>query len=128
MKTFNKLTKCVLVGVCLLLSIVVNAQIKGKVLSSEDNTGLPGASVVVKGTNKGVLTDIDGAFSIDAKVGDVLVVSFVGFETTELPAQDNLSFSMKPQSSVLQEVVTTALNIQKTKASTGLCRARCQGS
>jgi TonB-linked SusC/RagA family outer membrane protein len=119
MKTVYNLTKCVLVGAFLLLSMVVNAQIKGKVLSSEDNTGLPGASVVVKGTNKGVLTDTEGAFSIDAKSGDVLVVSFVGFETTELPAQDDMNFSMKPQSSVLQEVVTTALNIQKTKASTG---------
>ena len=128
MKTFNELTKCVLVGACLLLSIVVNAQIKGKVLSTEDNAGLPGASVIVKGTNKGVLTDTDGTFSIDAKVGDVLQVSFLGFETTELSAQDGMNFSMKPQSSVLQEFVSTALDIRKTKASVGFAVQDIKGS
>ena len=48
------------------------------------NNPLPGASVVIKGTTTGATTDFDGAFSIDAKQGDVLVISFVGFETQEV--------------------------------------------
>jgi TonB-linked SusC/RagA family outer membrane protein len=128
MKTVYNLTKCVLVGAFLLLSMVVNAQIKGKIQSSVDNAGLPGASVVVKGTNKGVLSDTEGAFSIDAKVGDVLVISFVGYETIQMPAQDNMSLSMKPQSAFLQEYVATALDIRKTKASVGFAVQDIKGS
>lgn len=50
-------------------------------VSDDTGAALPGASVVVDGTSNGTTTDFDGNFSIDANAGDVLVVSFVGFET-----------------------------------------------
>ena len=84
MKFLNSLTRVALVGTFLLCSIVMNAQIKGKITSSEDNSPLPGASVVVKGTTKGSLTDLEGLFNIDAKVGETLVISFVGYEPMEI--------------------------------------------
>jgi TonB-linked SusC/RagA family outer membrane protein len=128
MKTFNDLTKYVLVGVWMLLSIAIQAQIKGKVTSLEDNEGLPGASVTVKGTLKGTITDVDGQFTIDAKGGEILIISYVGFENMEMTATDGIEVTLKQGSSVLQEVVATALNIQKTKASTGYAIQEVKGT
>lgn len=63
-----------------------SAQITGTVLD-EDGAPLPGASVVVKGTTTGSTTDFDGNFSINAEVGDTLVVSYIGFESKEVLAE-----------------------------------------
>ncbi len=71
----------------LFLSVIgiASAQITGTVLDEEGGP-LPGASVVVKGTTTGSTTDFDGLFSIDAEVGDKLVVSYIGYETKEVTA------------------------------------------
>jgi iron complex outermembrane receptor protein len=61
--------------------------VEGRVVG-EDNTPIIGANVVIKGTTKGVVTDENGNFSIDAKVGDVLVVSFVGYDKKEFTITD----------------------------------------
>ncbi|MGB6153961.1 MAG: TonB-dependent receptor, partial [Pricia sp.] len=65
---------------------LASAQITGTVLDDE-GAPLPGASVVVKGTTTGATTDFDGNFTINAEVGDTLVVSYIGFETTETTAE-----------------------------------------
>ncbi|SHJ25633.1 TonB-dependent receptor [Pseudozobellia thermophila] len=65
---------------------LASAQITGTVLD-EDGAPLPGASVVVKGTTTGSTTDFDGNFSINAEVGDTLVVSYIGFESKEVAAE-----------------------------------------
>lgn len=72
----------------LLFGIVglASAQITGTVWDDEQ-APLPGASVVVKGTNTGATTDFDGNFSINAEVGDTLVVSYIGFESKEATAE-----------------------------------------
>ncbi|MEM6831673.1 MAG: carboxypeptidase-like regulatory domain-containing protein, partial [Bacteroidota bacterium] len=49
---------------------------------------LPGVNVVVKGTNRGTVTDLDGKFQVNAKDGEVLVFSFVGMETKEYEVGD----------------------------------------
>jgi TonB-linked SusC/RagA family outer membrane protein len=127
MKIFNALSRLVLAGTLLLCATASLAQIKGKITDGENP--LPGASVVVKGTTKGALTDIDGQFSLDgAKVGDVLTVSFVGYETMDVTAVDNLSLTLKVQSAMLQEYVATALDIKKTKASVGFAVQDVKGS
>ncbi len=89
----------------LLLSYGVSAQISGTISAGENP--LPGASVVVKGTTTGASTDFDGNFSIDAQEGDVLVVSYVGFETQEVtyngsPLQINMQEGLS-----LSEVLVT---------------------
>jgi len=58
-------------------------EISGKVVD-EDGVPLPGASIVIKGTTTGTTTDFDGNFSIDASVGDTLVVSYIGYETKQV--------------------------------------------
>ncbi|MUH36700.1 TonB-dependent receptor [Zobellia amurskyensis] len=65
---------------------IASAQISGTVLD-EDGGPLPGASVVIKGTTTGSTTDFDGLFSINAEVGDKLVVSYIGYETKEVVAK-----------------------------------------
>lgn len=60
-----------------------NAQVTGSVLD-EDGAPLPGASIVIKGTTTGTTTDFDGNFTIEASMGDVLVVSYIGFETIQV--------------------------------------------
>ena len=64
------------------LSYGQQANVTGTV--SDADGPLPGATVVVKGTNTGVTTDFDGNFSIQAAGDDVLVVSYVGFESQEV--------------------------------------------
>ena len=54
-------------------------EITGNVTSSEDEQPIPGVTILVEGTTKGTTTDFDGAYSINAKKGDVLVFSYVGF-------------------------------------------------
>jgi ABC-type uncharacterized transport system permease subunit len=52
------------------------------VVSDNDGIPLPGATIIIQGTSTGVTTDFDGNFSISADNGDVLVVSFVGYENS----------------------------------------------
>ena len=67
------------------------------VISDADAVPLPGVNVIVKGTNKGVVTDFDGNFALEANDGDVLTISFIGFTTQEVVvgADDNLSISLQ---------------------------------
>ena len=63
--------------------------VSGTVVDSEVGVGLPGASVVVKGTSVGVSSDFNGDFSISAESGDILVISYVGYESTEVSVDDS---------------------------------------
>ena len=69
-----------------------------------------GASVVVKGTTNGVITDIDGNFSLsDVKEGDIIQISFVGYKTVEQVWNGKpLTVTLEEDSEVLDEVVITA--------------------
>ena len=92
--------------------------IKGKVTSST-NEVQPGASVIVKGTNKGTVTDANGTYSLSVPNGDVtVVVSIIGFNTMEKLVGANVStmdFSLTENASTLNEVVVTALGISREK-------------
>ena len=83
-----------------------------------DETGLPlpGATVVVDGTTRGVATDFDGNFSIEADQGDILVVTYVGYAEQRITvgSQDSYSISLTPDNE-LEEVVVTSLSIKREK-------------
>jgi TonB-dependent starch-binding outer membrane protein SusC len=85
----------------------------GKVTSLEDNSPLPGANVVVKGTTRGVNTDQDGNYKIVVNGGVTLVYSFVGFEAKEVSVgnQSVINMTLATDSRTLNEVVVTALGI-----------------
>ncbi|WP_075348947.1 SusC/RagA family TonB-linked outer membrane protein [Algoriphagus marinus] len=119
--------KQALFGLVLLLftSVSVLAQSKtitGKVTSSEEPNGVPGASVVVKGTTLGTITDLDGGFSIQIpQDANTLVFSFVGYLTKEVSVGDKtvINVSMDPDVRTLNEVVVTGYGTQERRDITG---------
>ncbi|MGO4912892.1 SusC/RagA family TonB-linked outer membrane protein [Leeuwenhoekiella sp. W20_SRS_FM14] len=88
-----------------------------------DNSGvlLPGASVQIKGTSKGVTTDFDGVFSLEASAGDVLEVSYVGFKTSQITvgAASQYSVQLEANTSELDEVLVVGYGTQKKSDLTG---------
>ena len=103
---------------CLFLTGILSAQQSGNV-SSEDGP-LPGATVLIKGTNTGTSTDFDGNFTIEANLGDVLVISFVGFTTQEVnvSGQDQINVMLAIEEA-LEEVVVTGYGTLKRVRLTG---------
>lgn len=107
------------------LSYEVSAQqrvITGKVISEEDGLGLPGATVLVKGTTVGTTTDLDGNYSINVPAGsDVLIFSFVGLKTTEeaIGNRSVVNITLTTDASQLSEVVVTAIGIEREKKALG---------
>ena len=95
-------------------------KITGKVV---DATGEPiiGASVAVKGTGTGAVTDIDGKFTVNAPVGSTLEVSFVGYKTEMVKVTNATTYNVTLQddSQALNEVVVTAMGIKKEKKALG---------
>lgn len=86
------------------LSIICEAQVSGVVLD-DSNQPLPGVSIVIKNTSTGVTSDFDGKFTINAVVGDVLVFSYVGFDTEQITVTGS-TLNVKMKSGVsLDEVV-----------------------
>jgi hypothetical protein len=76
---------------------------------------MPSANVVVKGTTRGVATDIDGKFALSAKAGDVLIVSFSGYapQNVTVGASSNYIVRLKEAENKLDEVVITAFGIKR---------------
>lgn len=96
--------------------------IKGKV-TDETNAGLPGVSVVLKGTQKGTTTNKDGDFEIDIpeRTGSVLVFSFVGYKAQELAIENRTSIAvvMEPENKSLEEIVVIGYGAVKKSDLTG---------
>ena len=91
----------------ILLSVQAFAQsmtVKG-VVKDDTGFGVIGASVQVKGTTKGAITDLDGNFVLQANKGDIIVISYIGYKTQELPAEENMNVLLKEDTEMLDEVV-----------------------
>ncbi|MGY5355381.1 SusC/RagA family TonB-linked outer membrane protein [Wenyingzhuangia sp. IMCC45467] len=92
--------------------------ITGVVTVASDGSPLPGASVVIKNSSQGTMTDFDGNFSLNASVNDVLVVTYIGMTEKEVivtSESETLKISLKESSTSLNEVVITALGIKREK-------------
>ncbi|MGN0068044.1 MAG: SusC/RagA family TonB-linked outer membrane protein [Bacteroides sp.] len=93
--------------------------VKGQVLD-ESQIPVIGASVLVKGTQKGQITDIDGNFHFDGlKKSDVLVISYVGMKKQEVGVKPQLKVVLLADSELLDEVIVTAFGTAKRSAFTG---------
>lgn len=108
----------------MLLSLTTFGQdlaIKGKVLSKGDGSGLPGASILIKGTSRGSTTDAEGVFTMSAPANTTIVVSFIGFKTIELETGTKTSFEILLEEDATQfnEIVVTALGIAREKKALG---------
>jgi TonB-dependent starch-binding outer membrane protein SusC len=119
--------KKVLLGFALsfltIVSVLAQSKtITGRVTSAEEPQGVPGASVVVKGTTQGTITNLDGTYSISVpQDASVLVFSFVGYLTKEMPigSSNVINVVLTTDVKVLNEVVVTGYGTQERREITG---------
>lgn len=97
----------------------------------EDELGpVAGASVLVKGTTNGTMTDMDGKFTLEnVKTGDVIQISFIGFATQDIPytGQTSITVHLKEDAQALDEVVVTALGMRRDKKALGYAMQELKG-
>ncbi len=124
MKLLLPLLKCTL-SVFLISLLTVGAlfaqrRITGSVTDSETGETLPGVTIKVKNSNNGTVTDNKGVFVVEAKVDEVIVASFVGYETAEVTVTNSNVINITLASAnYLSEAVVTALGFKKDKARLG---------
>ncbi len=97
-------------------------KVTGKVTSSEDLLGLPGANVYIKNSSVGASADMDGNYSvIVSEKNAVLVFNFVGFQTVEIPVgtKNVINVSLKPDTKALDEVIVVGYGTRKKSDITG---------
>lgn len=101
-------------------SVQQKKHVSGNVL---DANGMPliGASVIIKGTNTGMITDIEGNFSLEAQPGDIIVISYIGMKSAEVkvPANGQIRVMLKEDSQLMDEVVVTGYGDFKKATYTG---------
>ena len=78
-----------------------------------------GASVVEKGTTNGIVTDLDGKFTLNVTPGATLQISFVGYQTQEVKASKSMRITLKEDTELLDEVVVVGYGVQKKANLTG---------
>lgn len=107
--------------------MVVQQVIKGTV--SDAFGPLLGANVLEKGTTNGVQTDFDGNYTLNVSAGAILVVSYVGYKTKEVPVsnQSTINITLEEDAALLEEVVVTALGISREKKSLGYATQEVSG-
>jgi TonB-linked SusC/RagA family outer membrane protein len=98
-------------------SVQQTKQVTGQV--SDSQGPLIGATIMEKGTNNGTVTDFEGNFSLNVKPGATLVISYVGYETQELKAGDNMRVNLKEDGHLVNEVVVIGYGTQRREAVTG---------
>ena len=116
----EKLKKLFLSFVLLSVSTIMYAQteIKGTVVDTKGET-IIGATVMEKGTSNGTITDFDGNFTIKVQEGAILVFTYIGYQTIEVPAKQGMNVTMVDDAEVLQEVVVTGYTTQRKADLTG---------
>ena len=104
--------------------------VTGTVISATDQAPLPGVNVIVKGTNEGTITDVDGNYSIEVEgEGTILVFSYVGFLSEEFKVgnQNVINISLAESIEALEEIVVTGLSIERDKESLGYSVSQVSG-
>lgn len=103
-------------AVCTLFSFAQSSEIKGVV---QDRNGGPlvGASILVKGTTNGTISDVDGNFTINAVSGTTLEISSIGYEKVEMNAVSGMKVSLSEDAQQISDVVVTAMGITRKASS-----------
>ena len=105
--------------------------ITGTVISSEDNSAIPGVNVIIKDSNEGTTTDIDGKFKLEVSGSEAfLVFSSVGFNSIEVQVGNRsvVDVTMSPDVRQLSEIVVTALGIEREEKSLSYAQQTVDGS
>ncbi len=111
------LLSMMLMAVCTIM-YAQQQEITGSVVDPSGE-GVIGATVMVKGTSNGTITDFDGNFTIKVSEGAILTISYIGYQTVELPAQNGMQVTLKDDAEMLQEVVVTGYQVQRKADLTG---------
>ena len=117
--------KMMLLMTCLFVGIgLVNAQIAkvtGLVISGDDDLPIVGASVLVKGTSQGTVTDIDGKFTLNnvPSSAKTLIISFIGMQSKEMQIKPNMKVVLHSDAEELDEVMVVAYGTAKKSSFTG---------
>ncbi len=103
------------------VSILSAQSVLNGTVTGSDGQPIPGANVLVQGTNNGTTTDFDGKFSISVSSGDILMVSYIGFaqQNITITNQTSLTITLQPDTSELDEVVVVGYGTQKKSLITG---------
>jgi TonB-linked SusC/RagA family outer membrane protein len=103
--------------------------VTGKVTSAEDGEPVIGASVLIKGTTTGVITDVNGSFTLTnvPENARTIVVSYVGMAPQEVAIRPNLTIRLASDTRHLEEVVVTALGVSREKKTLGYSTASFAG-
>lgn len=103
-----------------LVPVLADVDITGKI-TDENGEGLPGASVIEKGTTNGITTDLNGQYKINLPENATLVISFVGYKTAEIPiaGRSTIDLQMELDAEQLEEVVVIGYGTQKKVNLTG---------
>jgi len=102
--------------------IIQGIPIIGKIISSEDESGLPGVNVIIKGTSQGTVTDVDGNYKLDVPdENSVLIFSSVGFSIEEVTVGNRtvIDITLTPDIAALEEVVVIGYGTVKKSDLTG---------
>tara|TARA_B110000027_G_scaffold122819_1_gene138109 strand:+ start:356 stop:3484 length:3129 start_codon:yes stop_codon:yes gene_type:complete len=119
MKTKFKGILTLFLALLVQISFAQEKTISGTV--SDQSGVLPGVSVVIEGSNKGVETDFDGKYSIEANSGDVFVFRYLGYETVKITVagSDIINVTLEEGGEVLDEIVITAFGIKRSEKALG---------
>ncbi|MBK3516391.1 SusC/RagA family TonB-linked outer membrane protein [Carboxylicivirga marina] len=132
-KNVSWFKRCLLLIPTLIFGAFIYAQdlnVTGTVTSTEDGQPIPGVSVLQKGTSNGTITDISGMYNITVPQGSVLVFSFIGMASEEVTVTSVGPYDIEMQSETegLDEVVVTALGIEREKKSLGYAMQEVEGN
>ena len=95
--------------------------IKGTIVDKQTSQPMPDVSVVIKGSGAGTKTGTDGAYTINAKIGDVIVFSYAGYNSYQVKVQNQtvIDYKLELSTSTLDEVVVIGYSTSKRRDLTG---------
>lgn len=98
--------------------LIAQTQVRGTVM---DEAGEPviGATIQIKGTSQGTVSDVDGNFTLSAPANGILVVSYVGYHTQEVPVAASVNVILAPDTQLLEEVMVVAYGTARKESFTG---------
>ena len=114
--------KFLLTLICVLMATVTalaqGNRVQGTVVD-ENGEPIIGASITLKGSSKGVITDVDGNFTIDNALGKTLVISYIGYDKQEVKATKTMKITLHGDATALEEVVVTGMQKMDKRLFTG---------
>lgn len=123
----------ILIAWLLSVQVFANAadiNVSGQVTDADDGSPLPGVNVLVKGAQTGTVTDSNGKYLLSVDENAVIVFSYIGYASQEVPVNGRtvIDIILEPGAETLEEVVVTALGIERAEQSLGFSYTKLKGS